>query len=627
MYPSCNIILNMMTIFKPNGQTGLMKPIYAIIVSAVLFCLSIPADAQETINEKWLSENYTKREVMIEMRDGKSLYTSIYEPVTDSDRPLLMIRTPYSCAPYGEGWNSDLATDLAEFVRNKYIIVFQNVRGRFLSEGTFENIRPYKPNKKGKETDEASDTYDTIEWLTKNTRNNGRAGVTGMSYPGFYATMAALSGHKALKAVSPQAPILDWYKGDDVHHNGALMLLDSYTFGQYMYKRHNNPMTKEKRLPYPVKGNAYDWFLDNMTPKSMTEALADTLKFWNQILEHPDYDEFWQARSLEPHLKKIRPAILVVGGAFDTDNCYGALNTYRLMRDNSRNRNIHFVYGPWCHGCWHSPKYRGIGILETAAEAQEHFMRNIEFPFFSHYLEGKGPKPEPVCIYMSGDNRWTVSESWPLPDVQYVPVYLRGTDALSFEKPSADESFSEYVSDPASPVPFMQDASKRDKNYMAADQTFASIREDVLTFAGDVIETPFSIAGPVKVSLDLSLTSTDADIIVKLIDVLPDGRQMLVRWDVFPVRYRHGLSCPCATNPGEDIKVEFVMNDAVHKMNTGHKLMIQIQSSCFPTVNMNPQNFLENIYNAVPEDYTAAKIRIYHQKDKPSMIVLPIIRN
>lgn len=603
----------------------IMKKTYAIILRAMFMCLALASNAQE-INDKWLAEHYTKKEAMIEMRDGIHLYTAIYEPVTKKKRPVLMLRTPYSCAPYGEGWDSDLGKYLREFVLNDYIIVFQNVRGRFLSEGTFENVRPYNPCKTGKETDEASDTYDTIEWLVRNTRNNGSVGVTGMSYPGFYADMAALSGHKALKAVSPQAPIIDWYKGDDVHHNGALMLLDSYTFGQYMYKRHSNPTQKEKSLPSPVTGDAYGWFLEHITPASMTSALADTLKFWNEILEHPDYDCFWQERSLEPHLKDIKPAILVVGGAFDTDNCYGALKTYRLMRDNSRNTKIHFVYGPWCHGCWHSFSYKGVGIMETEPEASAYFMSDIEFPFFRHYLEGKGPKPEPVNVYMSGSGGWSVSESWPLPETEYVPLYLGEANTLSFSEPSSAESFSEYVSDPSSPVPFMENAAERDRNYMAADQTFASKRSDVLTFTGDVIEAPFSIAGPVEVDFALSLATSDADIVVKLIDVLPDGRQLLLRWDVLPVRYRNGLSSPCPATPGEDFRIGFTMNDVAHKMNKGHRLMIQVQSSCFPTVSMNPQTFLANIYEAVPEDYTSSVIRIYHQTDKASHVILPIVR-
>ena len=240
-----------------------MKNIAGILISSALLALSFICHGNGQIDTRWLEANYTKREAMVEMRDGIKLYTAIYEPATKKKRPVLMVRTPYSCSPYGNGWASDLTGTMEQFVLNEYIIVFQNVRGRFLSEGTFENVRPYNPHKTATETDEASDAYDTIEWLLKNTRSNGKVGITGMSYPGFYATMSALSGHPALKAVSPQAPILDWYKGDDVHHNGALMLTDSYSFGQYMFKRHNNPTVKEHRLPYPVKGNSYDWFLEH----------------------------------------------------------------------------------------------------------------------------------------------------------------------------------------------------------------------------------------------------------------------------------------------------------------------------------------------------------------------------
>lgn len=596
------------------------------LLALAILLFSYISEGHEKIDEHWLESNYTKREAMVEMRDGTRLYTAIYEPATDKKRPVLMIRTPYSCSPYGDGWSSDLSGMLAQLVLNKYIIVFQNVRGRFLSEGTFENVRPYNPAKTGQETDEASDTYDTIEWLLKNTRSNGRVGVTGMSYPGFYATLSALSGHPALKAVSPQAPILDWWKGDDVHHNGALMMMDSYSFGQYMFKKHNNPTKKEKRLPYPVEGDSYAWFLEHRTGSSLTAELADTMRFWNEIMEHPDYDSFWQERSLEQHLKDIRPAILVTGGAFDTDDCYGAVNTYRLIKENSRNGAVHFVYGPWCHGCWHSTTSRGLGQAGFGEGTGTYFMENIEYPFFRYYLEGKGKRPAKVYVRMSGDSLWRTSSSWPLPDTWYVPVYMNEDGTLSEDAPASAQSCSAYISDPSSPVPFMQDASKRDRAYMAADQSFASERSDVLTFTGSPISESFIIGGPVKAELELSLSTTDADVIVKLIDVHPDGYQMLVRGEIFPIRYRNGFSSPVPAEPGEIVRVDFTMNDVAHKMNPGHRLMVQIQSSWFPLAYLNPQTFMANVYGAEEKDYVISEITIYHQKDNASRLILPMTK-
>lgn len=603
-----------------------MKNIARILISSALLALSFICHGNGPIDTRWLEANYTKREVMVEMRDGIKLYTAIYEPVTKKKRPVLMVRTPYSCSPYGNGWASDLTGMREQFVRNEYIIVFQNVRGRFQSEGAFENVRPYNPHKTATETDEASDAYDTIEWLLKNTRSNGKIGITGMSYPGFYATMSALSGHPALKAVSPQAPILDWYKGDDVHHNGALMLTDSYSFGQYMFKRHDNPTVKEHRLPYPVKGNSYDWFLEHKDGTTLTAALADTMKFWNEIMSHPHYDSFWQERSLEQHLQDVKPAILVTGGSFDTDDCYGAVNTYRLIRDNSTNGSVHFAYGPWCHGCWHSTTYKGLGQADFGSGTGEYFMKNIEYPFFRHYLEGKGEKPEPVYIRMSGDSLWHTSESWPFPGTEYIPAYLNRNGMLSLDMPSDSCSSSAYVSDPAAPVPFMQDASKRDRAYMAADQSFASYRNDVLTFTSACLPVPVMLGGPIRAELELSLGTTDADIIVKLIDVHPDGYQMLLRADVFPIRYRHSISSPEPATPGEITHVSFTMNDIAHKIHPGHRLMVQIQSSWFPLVYMNPQTFMPNIYEAVDGDYVKSEVTIYHQAGNASRIILPVVR-
>lgn len=579
----------------------------------------------EAIDEQWLEDNYTKREVMIEMRDGVRLHTVLYEPVDAQSRPVLMLRTPYSCAPYGDGWSHDLTGYMSEFLRNDYIIVFQDVRGRYMSEGEYVNVRPYIPHKSGNEIDEVSDTYDSIEWIVNNTDNNGAVGVTGMSYPGFYATMAALSGHPSLKAVSPQAPILDWFKGDDVHHNGALMLLDIYSFAPYMFKEHNNPVEEDHGLPSPVSDDAYGWFLEQRTPSYLTSALPDTLDFWNEILNHPDYDEYWKERSLEPYLTDIQPAILVVGGEYDTDDCYGALNTYKLIMKNSPDTDLHFVYGPWTHGGWHEKNYEGLGGLKFGENLSAYFMKEIEYPFFRYYLEGKGCRPEPVYLYASGSDGWQTMEQWPSADAEHKALYLRDGRTLSFDSPSQDESSSTYHSDPASPVPFMADASRRNNAYMVADQSFASDRTDVLTFVSDVQDEVLKLQGELKVKLDISLTTDDADIIVKFIDVYPDGYQMLVRGDVFPVRYRNGFDDPLPAVPGEMMHIEFKMNDIAHWILPGHKMMVQIQSSWFPLVNMNPQTYMDNIYCAEPEDYIGADITIYHQKNASSEVILPVV--
>ena len=593
---------------------------YILLIISLISCTS-----ETVIDQQWLEENYTKKEAMVQMRDSVSLYTSVYEPIGATDRPVLMVRTPYSCAPYGSGWKGDLTEYMQEFLRNNYIIVFQDVRGRYMSEGEYLNIRPYIRQKASNEIDEASDTYDTIEWILQNTDNNGSVGVTGMSYPGFYATMAALSGHPALKAVSPQAPILDWFKGDDVHHNGALMLMDIYSFAPYMFKKHENPVLEDHGLASPIGENAYEWFLQMKTPSNLTAALPDTLKFWNEILQHPHYDSYWMHRSLEYDLHAILPAILVVGGAYDTDDCYGALNTYRLIRQNSPDTDLHFVYGPWTHGGWHHADYEGLGDVKFKKGISEDFMREIEYPFFRYYLEGKGSRPKPVYAIASGSDSWQKMDVWPSSEMLHKPLYLTNDSSLSFDEPSHEYSVSTYVSDPENPVPFMEDASRRDNSYMVADQRFASDRPDVLSFISDVQEDVLKLQGPVMVDMNLSVSTDDADVVVKLIDVYPDGYQMLIRGDVFPVRYREGYASPKPAIPGEVMNIQFTMNDVAHWVQPGHRLMVQIQSSWFPLVNMNPQKFMDNIYMAKPEDYQKSEVTIYHQKDLQSRILLPVM--
>lgn len=593
---------------------------YILLIITLISCTS-----ETVIDQQWLEQNYTKKEAMVQMRDSVSLYTSVYEPIGATDRPVLIVRTPYSCAPYGSGWKGDLTEYMQEFLKNDYIIVFQDVRGRYMSEGEYLNIRPYILQKANNETDEASDTYDTIEWILQNTDNNGSVGVTGMSYPGFYATMAALSGHPALKAVSPQAPILDWFKGDDVHHNGALMLMDIYFFAPYMFKKHENPVQEDHGLASPIGENAYEWFLQMKTPSNLTAALPDTLKFWNEILQHPHYDSYWMDRSLEYDLHAILPAILVVGGAYDTDDCYGALNTYRLIRLNSPDTDLHFVYGPWTHGGWHHADYEGLGDVKFTKGISEDFMRDIEYPFFRYYLEGKGSKPKPVYAIASGSDSWQKMDVWPSSEMTLKPLYLANDSSLSFDESSYESSVSSYVSDPDNPVPFMEDASRRDNSYMVADQRFATERADVLSFVSDAQEEVLKLQGPVKVDMNVSLSTDDADLVVKLIDVYPDGFQMLIRGDVFPVRYREGFNAPKPATPGEVMNIQFTMNDIAHWVQPGHRLMVQIQSSWFPLVNMNPQKFMDNIYMAKPEDYQKSEVTIYHQKDLQSRILLPVM--
>lgn len=617
-----------------------MKKLFVIFL---LFCTAVAYAAD--IDRRWIEENYTKREAMVRMRDGVSLYTAVFEPSGLSDRPVIMMRTPYSCSPYGEGFPSVLWKDMRLFAENGYIVVLQNVRGRYMSEGEYENIRPFNPDKTGMQTDEASDTYDTVEWIVKNTDNNGNVGVTGVSYPGFYAAMAALSGHPAVKAVSPQAPVFDWYMGDDAHHNGVLMLLDTYSFGGSMYRKHDNPAPKGPGSAARMKGDVYSFFLEAGTMSGVTDTFADSLVFWHQIMEHPDYDSFWQERCPGQYLKGDLPAFLVVGGTFDTDDCYGALNTYAAVCRQSPDTDAYFVYGPWYHGGWHNLSYDHLGQVWMGEGLSEHFMENIEYPFFRYYLEGEGERIPKVSVRPYGSGEWSSCGSWPPAGVSYREIYLREGDSLSFSAPSEKISFSSYISDPEHPVPHVgKPVGGRYREYMAEDQRFASARPDVLTFMSSPVGDTLKLEGPLSVRVWFETTGSDADIVVKLIDVFPDdfkyaksvagelpdpgyqmgGYQMLVRGDVFRARYRDGFEKSVPLRPGKVTELSFDMDDVAHWFLPGHRIMVQIQSSWFPLIDRNPQKFVDNVYEALPEDYIPAEMKVYHQKEYPSCIVLPV---
>lgn len=601
----------------------------------------------KNVTEEWLKENYTKREVMIPMRDGARLYTAVYEPVSSSEaKPVMLVRTPYSLRPYGFEageepskdrfvYSSGMWGDLLNYAADGYVIVLQNVRGTYLSEGEFENIRPHLSGKAGGKTtkrivDEATDTYDTVEWLLANTGNNGNIGVKGTSYPGYYATMAALSRHPAIKAVSPQAPVTDWFMGDDAHHNGALCLADCYRFGSSMYRSRKAPSTKGMKRLVSIDSDLYEYFLGK--PLSELSAFfGDTLAFWNKMVSHPDYDKFWKDRNPSYHLKDIEPAVLVTGGFYDAEDCYGAFNTYTQLKKLSPECDLYLAAGPWHHGGWRSRSVSSIAGAWFGEASGEYYLDDIEYPFFRYYLEGKGEKPARVNVLPSGETMrsrmeglpstsfWEAYSTWPPENASPTRIYLSGTDSLNMSGRSQDVGFRTFTSDPSNPVPYMDvKSSGRDHGYMAADQTFASVRNDVLTYSGKVLSDTLHLAGPVKVYVELRLDlpdgtyskNMDADIVVKLIDVRPDGYQMLVRGDVMPVRYRGGFGKAKAVKAGKVFSVDFTMCDIDHYFLPGHSLMIQIQGSWFPLIAMNPQTFVRNPFLATKDDYRPINISV-----------------
>ena len=629
-----------------------MKKYLALLCFSIFFVTTIHSQNTDSI---WVRENYYKIEKMLPMRDGVNLFTAFYIPKDSAVKhPILFNRTPYTCSPYGE---ANINARLYEsywlnYLKEGYIIAIQDVRGKFMSEGEFVDVRPFNPNKKGKEIDEASDTYDAIDWMVNNIPgNNKRVGVFGISYPGFYSTMAALSGHPALKAVSPQAPVTDWFQGDDFHHNGAFMLMDGFGF----YSGFGLPRPKPTKdwtpgFSVPSQDN-YDFYLKTGALKNFSRIMGDSIAFWTDLMNHPNYDAWWKARNARNFVTNIKPAILVVGGLFDAEDCFGAWNLYKAIEEKNPNTDNRLVIGPWFHGGW-GGRSDGtyLGNVRFGQKTSEYYQKNIEIPFFNFYLKLKGTVRDiaEATVFFSGENEWRNLKEWPLKEVQYTDIFMAADGKLSFnKKTAANKTYDEYISDPAHPVPYTEDVGLgRTREYMTDDQRFASRRPDVLTFATDVLQEDITLGGPLVADLMVSISTTDADFVVKLIDVFPDefkydekeygngngqtypmgGYQMLVRGEIMRGKFRNSFEKPEAFTPDKITEVKYTLPDVAHTFKKGHKLMVQIQSSWFPLADRNPQKFVD-IYKADDSDFQKATIKIYHDAANASKIILPVLKN
>lgn len=626
-------------------------------IGALASLLAFAGAAQTVPNSreamlKAIKENYTKREVMITMRDGVKLHTSIYEPTDNTEKhPILMLRTSYGTGSGENSFPTGKLSETSHYGKNKYIYVEQDVRGRYLSEGEFVQVRPLNKNIKDRTSkkalrdkvniDEATDTYDTIEWLIKNTHNNGNVGVTGISLDGFYATMSASSAHPALKAVSPQAPVTDWFRGDDRHHNGAFTFLQTVNY---------LPAQEGERqgagvTPLIVKNDVYQDYLRLGTFADADKLIGTTVSMWNDIKKHPDFDEFWVERDARTSCFDLKPAMLVVGGTYDSEDCYGAWGTYEAIKTQSPQTDLYLAFGPWYHGGWSRRGYNSLGNVYFGEGSSDYFLDNIEYPFFRYYLEGKGEKPEKVSIYYSGSNKWEFYDNWPVKNVAYTPFYLHGDGSFSASAPSESKSSTSYYSDLSHPVPFTgEQVRSRTTSYMTDDQRFAAQRPDVITFVSDVLTDSVQLGGPIDVELFASMTGTDADFIVKVIDVYPEnfsysrevsqkmsksynmsGYQLMVRGEVFRGRYRNGFDKPEGFVAGKVTPVNFRLYDVAHTFAPGHKIMVQIHSTWFPLIDRNPQQFI-NTYTATKEDLRNETITIHHEAGAASRIILPIIK-
>lgn len=628
----------------------------------LLFVFLFNMGFSQTIDENWLKENYTKKEHKVEMRDGVKLFTTVYAPNNSKEKnPILMVRSPYSCAPYGDDKFSPRLwySYLKNYVKENYIIVVQDVRGRWMSEGEFVDVRPFIENKKTKkDVDEASDTYDAIDWLVKNVpNNNGNVGVFGISYPGFYSTMAALSNHPALKAVSPQAPVTEWFLGDDFHHNGAFMVMDAFNFYSGFGQPRPQPTTVgRKGFNFPIDDN-YKFYLETGPLKNFSKLIGDSVKFWHELMEHPNYDDWWKARDARRACKNIKPAMLVVGGLFDAEDCYGAWNLYKSIEQNCKTTNNKLVMGPWSHGAWSIDGLGFLGNIRFGSNTTGFYQQTIELPFFNYYLKNKGNADQiaEASIFMTGANEWKRFDAWPPKDVANIAIYLQDKSKLSFAFPETNSSFTQYTSDPAKPVPYTgEDPHKRRTNeYMTDDQRFAAQRTDVLVFETEILKNDLTLAGVLTANLKVAISTTDADFVVKIIDVFPskftydstyccdwliglpkklekepylmDNYQMLVRGEIMRGKFRNSFEKPEPFKPGEITTVKFDLPDVAHTFKAGHKLMIQIQSSWFPIADRNPQQFVD-IYHCDEKDFVKSDIKVYHDKTNASSIVLPVLK-
>ena len=596
----------------------------------------------------YLERHYCKNEFQVPMRDGVKLFTQVYSPLDTGElHPIIMMRTPYGNPPYGEDFRSYIVPSLY-FAREDYILVYQDIRGMAKSEGKFEFVSPYKKDKKTAATvDESSDAYDTVEWLLKNIPgHNGKVGIAGSSYPGFLAAMAAIDSHPAIRAASPQAVMGDLFKGDDGHHNGALYLAhfaaSAHAFEQ-MIPGAATPAALSL-LPFPPL-DGYSFYLQLGPLGNLTaRVFGSSNELWNGMMAHESYDEYWKTRSLYPHLRGITPAILTVGGWYDGEDLMGTLQTYRSTEVQNPGARNTLVMGPWVHGGWKlsegGSEDRGVFAFSGT---RNYFQEKIELPFFNYYLKGRGEPDIPeAVVFETGTDLWRSFDSWPPAGAKEKKLLFGSSGRVSFdsELQTKDPGFDEYVSDPAKPVPYtMKITARYNKDYFIEDQRFAATRPDVLVYSSETLAEDMTISGPIGAELYVSTTGTDADWVVKLIDVYPDdapdpknnpqgvrmgGYQRLVRGDIMRGKFRNNFEKPEPFVPGRVTRVQFELPDVQHTFLKGHRIMVQVQSSWFPLFDRNPQTFC-NIRAAAEKDFRKATQRLYRTRRYPSGITFRVL--
>ncbi len=605
--------------------------------------------AQQLPGADRIMASYTKSEVRIAMRDGTTLFTAIYAPIDQSQPyPILISRTPYSCQPYGEDRFSPRIGPSALMEDEKYIFVHQDVRGRWMSEGQFDNMRPHVegPNPPSNPIDESSDTWDTIDWLLKNVKNNnGKVGIWGISYPGFYSAAALAEHHPALVCSSPQAPISDFFF-DDFHHNGAYLLsyfLATNTFG-YQHKGPSNWKWYSEINP-PTR-DAWKFYMDLVPLEKAKEFFPEGNEFWDQLVAHPNYDSFWQKRNILPHLKNIRTNVLTVGGLFDAEDLYGPMNIYSEIESNNPGIFNAVVMGPWSHGDWakRGDHIQRVGEIPFGTNIALTYQKQIEAPFFRHFLKGDPNRPNfEAVMFDTGTRDWKIHKKWPPEDATSETLFFTTANQL-LKTPSTESGSLSFVSDPANPVPYRDRSDIKfrftPRPYMADDQRFASKRNDVLTFKSPPLEVAMTVVGKINSHLRVSTSQSDADWIVKLIDVYPEdhpplegsgqnvnfgGFQQMVRSEVIRGRFRNSFEQPEPFKPNEITTVSLTLQDVSHTFKPGHRIMVQVQSTWFPLIDRNPQKYVDNIFKATLEDYVSAEHNVWCGTDEGSSIRLNVL--
>ena len=650
--PAIRSSLRAKNLFVPLAFCG-----FILAINTVCPFKAAAQDKPQEPEESYVKSHYTKYEYRIPMRDGVKLFTAVYVPKDQSTPwPIMMDRTPYSVAPYGEDQYPKTLGPSDEFEKAGYIFVYQDVRGRYESEGTFVEMRPHIDNKtSSKDVDDASDMHDSVDYLLKHVPgNNGKVGIWGISYPGFYTSASIIDSHPAIKAASPQAPMTNLFMGDDAYHGGAFMLAANFGFYAF-FQPQKNPISAveaKKSIPFDFgTPDGYEFYLNaGSTENLATKSLKNEQWLFNDQLHHDTFDDYWKARNLAPHMRNVNCAVMVVGGWYDAEDLSGPWNTWQAISKLNPNTVNTIVEGPWVHGGWARSDGDHLGDVTFNAKTGDYFRKNIQFPFFEFYLKGKGEPLPKAYMFETGTNVWRKYDTWPPRPAEAKTLYFHAGGKLSFDPPASGEGTAdEYVSDPAHPVPFVSYTTDTvPQRYMVDDQRFASRRPDVLVYESDPLTADVTIAGPISPTLKIASTTTDADFVVKLIDVYPNdypdapeattgnkrilgpppllmgGYQQLLRGEPMRAKFRDSWEKPTPLKPGQMTDVNFVMPDLDHTFRQGHRIMVQVQSSWFPLTDRNPQTFTD-IPTAKPSDFVKATEKVFHSSDAASGVKVMVM--